>query len=189
MSRVQNKKICIDLTLSSDDEDEMIDNVIKPRRELPTLPREIWLKIWSFEFGEDAEQYTDVDRNLSKRKEYGKSIKYIQNSPIQNSIEMEKIEIKETKQKIKSFQLEIIELDTVYTPENYRIFQILSAESAKPVNWKRRKTTQINKLKKKIADVEECLDMMRSIQKKRTEEIIALRLKIINLSNLCRFVK
>ena len=184
MSRVQNKKICIDLTLSSDDEDEMIDNVVKPRREFPKLPREIWLKIWSFHFDEDAEQYTDIDENLSKRKEYGKSIKYIR-----NSIEKEERQIKKREEKIKSFQLHIIELDTIYKPENYRIFKILCAESAKPVNWKRRKTMKINKLKKKIGDVEECLDMMRSIQKKRTEEIIALRLKIINLSNLCRFVK
>ena len=184
MSRVQNKKICIDLTLSSDDEDEMIDSVVKPRREFPKLPREIWLKIWSFHFDEDAEQYTDIDENLSKRKEYGKSIKYIR-----NSIEKEEREIKKREEKIKSFQLHIIELDTIYKPENYRIFKILCAESAKPVNWKRRKTTKMNRLKKDIAFQEEMNHTIRSNNKDDNEEIIELRLKIMNLSNLCRFVE
>ena len=184
MSRVQNKKICIDLTLSSDDEDEMIDNVVKPRREFPKLPREIWLKIWYFHFDEDAEQYTDMDENLSKRKEYGKSIKYIR-----NSIEKEERQIKKREEKIKSFQLDIIELDTIYKRENYRIFKILCAESAKPVNWKRRKTTKMNRLKKTIEFEEGIIDIMRRHHKMGNEEIIELRLKIINLSNLCRFVE
>ena len=183
MSRVQNKKICIDLTLSSEDEDEMLDSVIKAKPEFPKLPTEIWLKIWSFEFGEDAEQYTNSDKNLWKRKEYGRSIK-----TIRDSIENEESAIKNQTEKIKLLQFNVNELDTVFTPENYRIWEILSTGTKIKVNWERRKNNKTNKLMKRIEEEEEYKDQCIYSLNDFKYEIMKLQVKIVNLSYLCDFI-
>jgi hypothetical protein len=184
MSRVQNKKIYIDLTLSSEDEDEMLDSVIKAKPEFPKLPREIWLKIWSFEFGDDAEQYTNKGKNLLKRKEYGRSIK-----TIRDSIQNEELTIHNQTEKIILLQFDVNELYTVFTPENYRIWEILSTGSKIKVNWERRKKNKENKLRNRIEEEEDYKDDSIYRVNSFKYDIRKLQLKIEKLSYLCNFIE
>ena len=184
MSRVQNKKIYIDLTLSSEDEDEMLDSVIKAKPEFPKLPREIWFKIWSFEFGEDAEQYTNKGKNLLKRKEYGRSIK-----TIRDSIQNEELTIHNQTEKIISLQFDVNELYTVFTPENYRIWEILSTGSKIKVNWERRKKNKENKLRNRIEEEDDYKDDSIYRVNSFKYDIMKLQFKIGKLSYLCNFIE
>ena len=113
MSSVQNKKTSIRITLSSDDEDETIDSVIKHKNEFPKLPRELWLRILSFNFGEDPEKYTDIKKNRAKRKKYIKSINAMQ----KNIYCLEGV-IKDDMNKLRPIELEMIELNKQNNTQN-----------------------------------------------------------------------
>ena len=117
MSRTQYKKIWIDLIHSSGATGEIVDTVFQTKSAFPKLPRDIWLKIWSFRFGEDVEQYTNIDKNLSKRKAYGQRIKNFR-----KSIEMLESSINEINDTYTlTLESYIIKLDSFFSEENLQI--------------------------------------------------------------------
>ena len=164
MSSVQNKKICIGLTLSSDYQDETMDSVIKHKTELPKLPREIWLRIWSFNFGEDPEQYTNIKKNRLEMKKCRKFIILMR-----KSITVLENVIKDDMDKIRSIELEFIELDEKNKTQN--------------------KTNMVNEMKKSIRIYDKYIYDEKKEISRLEDNIMEFKVKIRNLIGLLYCVK